>query len=356
MDYILNGQGYGGVAQTLMNSGFDVNALRPWKSNEWDPEDPNTDQRTFQTVTRNGKPQTIVTNAPATLRKDEWKQLDEAIVEAAQKEMRAYGDLLANGLTYTIPNGLGKTVLETERQSDLTDAEMSMDGIRRSDADRPHFDLVNLPLPITHKDFHFTARQLATSRERGAPLDTSTASLAGRKVAESIEKLYLGELSTYAFGGGTISGLTNFASRLTKTLTAPTSANHAVTVNEVLDMRDLAYLDNHYGPFMLYCSPGWDQYMDEDYSTAKGSNTLRERLKAIDQIQDVRTLHFLSDTTLLLVQMTSDIVRAVRGMSITTVQWPTEGGMMLNYKVMAIEVPQLRADFNSNTGIVHGSV
>jgi hypothetical protein len=30
--------------------------------------------------------------------------------------------------------------------------------------------------------------------------------------------------------------------------------------------------------------------------------------------------------------------------------------MMLNFKVMAILVPQLRADFNGNTGIVHGAV
>jgi hypothetical protein len=30
--------------------------------------------------------------------------------------------------------------------------------------------------------------------------------------------------------------------------------------------------------------------------------------------------------------------------------------MELNFKVMAILVPQLRADFNSNTGIVHAVV
>jgi len=55
------------------------------------------------------------------------------------------------------------------------------------------------------------------------------------------------------------------------------------------------------------------------------------------------------------VQQTSDVIREVVGMDITTVQWEEEGGMRLNFKVMAILVPQLRADFNGNTGIVHGS-
>jgi hypothetical protein len=53
--------------------------------------------------------------------------------------------------------------------------------------------------------------------------------------------------------------------------------------------------------------------------------------------------------------MTSDVIRMVIGMDVTTVQWETMGGMRLHFKVMAIMVPQLRADYNSNTGIVHGT-
>jgi hypothetical protein len=300
--------------------------------------------------------ETIITNAPATLRKDEWKQMDEAIVKAAQKELNAWSDLRSMVPAYTIANGMGKTILETERESDVTDAAVSMDGLARDTADRVETDLVNLPLPITHKGFNYSLRQVMASRNSGQALDVSNGQLAARKVAESIEKMYLGELSSYKFGGGTVAGLTNFASRNTVTLTAPTSSNHATTLNEVLDMRAAAYADNHYGPFMLYASPGWDQYLDEDYSASKGDNTLRERLRKVQGIIDVKTSRFLSDTTLLLVQMTPDVVRAVSGMEITTVQWDSMGGMQQNFKVMAIQVPQLRADFDGNCGIVHGSV
>jgi len=351
MDFILNGQGHGNVASALMGAGMDAGSLRPWIGN---------DGRHYVTVHKEGKPHAVpLTNATALLRKDDWKLLDTAVVKAAKPRLKAVADLRGAGLTFTIPNGMAKTVLESETQSDINDADVSMDGLRQGPTDRPKFELSNLPLPIIHKDFDFSARQVMVSRNGGPPLDTTTAELAGRKVAETAEKLLLGTYGTYAFGGGTIYGYTNFPSRLTKTMTAPTADGWtAVTaVTEVLAMRLQAQQAYHYGPYRLYCSLPWDTYLDADYSAAKGNNTLRNRLAAIEGIQSVTTLDYLSDDAyvMLLVQQTTDVVRVVVGMDITTVQWETRGGMQLNFKVMAILVPQLRADQNGNTGLVHAT-
>ncbi len=61
----------------------------------------------------------------------------------------------------------------------------------------------------------------------------------------------------------------------------------------------------------------------------------------------------------IMVQMTSDVVRMVIGLDITTLQWETLGGLKVNFKVMAILVPQLRSTVvniaNHLTGIVHGA-
>lgn len=355
MDIIYNGQAQGGVASQLLASGFNVNGLRPYIDI--------VDGRPVHciTVVENGKPtQKVLSNATATLRKDQWKHLDTAVVKVAKERLRTVQDLLGAGLTYNIPNGMGTTVLETETQSDITEADISMDGVRQSRADRPVYELKNLPLPIIHKDFHFSARQIATAQRSGSPLDTTTAELASRRVAESAEKLLLGTFGTYSFGGGNIYGYTNFPQRITKSITAPTAQGWtpATAVKEVLDMRLRAQLKHHYGPYMLYCSLPWDTYLDDDYSAAKGDNTLRDRLNAIEGIQGVRTVDFLSQTAfqLILVQMTSDVVREVIGLNFTTVQWESQGGLQINFKVMAIMTPQLRADQNGNTGIVHGSV
>jgi uncharacterized linocin/CFP29 family protein len=350
-DYILNGQSYGSVAAALMAHNFDPSALRPWIG---------TDGRHYLTANQGGKP--VAVPAPvanATLRKDEWQLLDTAVVTAAKERLRVVADLRSAGLEFNIPNGLGKTVLQTETVGDITGARISMDPAVLGEADRPKYDIINLPLPVIHKDFYFSARQIATSRNLGASLDTTMAELAARRVAEEAEKLVLGTANTFTYGGGTIYGFKNFPNRITQTLTAPTAGGWtpATLVREVLAMRQKSINKFHYGPWVLYNSPKWDQYLDDDYSPNKGDNTLRQRLQAINGIQDVRTADFLGDTwDLFLVQMTSDVVRMVVGMDITTVQWETMGGMQVHFKVMAILVPQLRADANGNTGIVHGSV
>lgn len=349
MDYILNGQGHGDVAARLANSNMDVNMLRPYIG---------ADGRHYVTANDNGVAKAVpLMNATATLRKDDWKLLDQAIVKAAKPRLKAVADLRSRGLTFVIPQGMGKTILETETMSDISAADISMSGIRQSVADRPVFEIGSLPLPIIHKDFHFPLRQVMASRNGGSPLDTTTAELAGAKVAELAEQLLCGTYGTYAFGGGTIYGYINHPNRLTKSMTIPTGSNGSVTVTEILAMRTQAQQAYHYGPYILYCSLPWDGFLDNDFSTVKGEGTLRDRIKRIQNIQDVVTLDYLSedDFIMVLVQTTSTTVRVVIGMDITTVQWETLGGMMLNFKVMAILVPQLRADQNGNMGIVHGT-
>ena len=51
--------------------------------------------------------------------------------------------------------------------------------------------------------------------------------------------------------------------------------------------------------------------------------------------------------------MTSDVIRLIDGMPITNIQWKTEGDFVSNFKVMTIQVPQIRSDYNGKTGIVH---
>ncbi len=349
LDFIANGRATGPVANTLLACDFNVHSLRPFIGN---------DGRHYITVEENGKLRAVpISNVAATLRKDDWKLLDDAIVLAAKPRLRFVGDLRAAGLTFTIPNGMAKTVLETETQSDINDASISMDALREGVDYRPHFELTNLPLPIIHKDFHLSARQIAASRNGGSPLDTTMAELAARKVAEEAEKLALGRLSTYTYGGGIIYGATNYPSRMTRTITTPTFADGqgAQLLADVLAMRQQSQNAYHYGPWMLYNSPNWDQVLDDDFKS--GSDvTIRNRVKQLEGISDMKTLDYLQNYDMLLVQMTSDVIREVIGMDITTVQWETVGGLKVNFKIMAILVPQLRADFNGNTGIVHGSV
>lgn len=358
MDYVLNGMASGSVATRLLQNDFDAAALRPFLNDE-NRTNPGCDPRAF--ITRNnaaGEPQTIQTNANASLLRLEWTALDEVVVRAALPRLRAVADVRGRGLQFNVPNGMSKTVLQTQSQSDISGASISMDGLAKSAGDRPEYGLTSLPLPIIHKDFSFSARQIAVSRNGSMPLDLSMAELAARRVAEGCEQLLLGVSPSYTYGGGTVYGFVNFPSRITKTLSSPLVSGWTprVTLLDVLDMRSLSQQHLHYGPWVLYIALSWDKYMDDDLSIYKGDATLRDRIRRVEGIEDVVTLDYLNGYDMVMVQQTTDIVREVIGMDITTVQWETQGGMELNFKVMAIMVPQLRADFNGNTGIVHGTV
>ncbi len=353
-NYVLNGQAFGDVGKRLMEANFDPNILRPYLGK---------DGRTsfVDEIQSNGKIKaTRIANATTTLRKDDWKLLDDAIIKVSKERLRAIADLRAMGLTYTIPNGMGRTVLETETMSDIDPADVTMDALKRNGNDRPVFELTSLPLPIIFKDFSFSLRQIMTSRNGGSPLDTTSAELAGRRVIEEMEKMLLGVSTVadlYSFGGGTIYGYTDYTNIITRNITAPTAAGWtgATLLADVMAMKQDSQNAFHYGPWMLYFSSDWDQYLDNDFK-AQSDITLRERIMKVEGIKDAKTLDYLTGTfEILLVQFTSDVIRLVEGMDITTLQWSSEGGLLLNFKVMAIVVPQIRADQNSKTGIVYGT-
>lgn len=342
LDAIFAGNAHGTVAQRLASNGMNIASLRPWQSSAG---------RMFITV--NGK------NIPTTnalLRKDEWEFYDTAVIREAKARLRFVNLLRSRGLTFNVP-GLAKTVLSWEDQSDVEAAQVSMDGLERGDSDRPNWDLNYLPLPIVHAAFQLSVRELNESRNTGQSLDTATSELKARRVSDKTEDIFVNGLSSYTYGGGTIRGLTdhpdrNTVSTLVWTASATTGAD---IIDQVLDMKQALINDNFFGPYALLVPSVYETTLDKDYSTAKGSNTIRQRLQAIESIDTVMTLDDLATTDVVLVQLTSDVIRAVIGLEPTTIQWDFEGGMGMNFKVMSIIVPQLRSTQSNAMGVCHAS-
>lgn len=322
-DFILNGKAHGGVAARLLTANMDPMALRD-----------NT-----------------------LLRHEEWITVDEAVLKVSRQRLTGFNDLISRGLVHDLKNGMGATVLAFETVGDLTEAAMSMDGVTRSPADRLNFTPGYLPLPIIHKDFGYTARALAVSRNLGQPLDTAHAEAAARKVAEYAENILFNGASSYSFGGGTLYGYTDFPSRLTGNLTAAWDGSGVTGANildDVLAMIQAAHGKRRYGPFVLYVPTAYDARLQDDFKT-NSDRTIKERLLAIDAIEEVKAADKLSAGNVVLAEMSADTVRAVVGMQPTAVQWEEQGGMQVEMKVMAILVPQIRADQEGSCGVVHYS-
>lgn len=411
----MNGRAQGPVGDVLSGVRFDPGMLRPYWHNGVQMATVETGKMILNQKTKRYEPerkpvpirqlQERGINSPVfnttTLRKEEWLQLDQKVTRAARFRLRAYADLAAIN-SYGGFNGMSKMILEYETMSDPGDAVVDFDGLTQGQRnDGPLFQLQGVPLPITHMDFFISSRMLAISRNGNTPLDTTMAEASARRVGEMIEKTLIGNVtgvtlggqSTYAGGYGrpsSVYGYTNFPARLTiNTFYRPTGNGRSGTgwtpldtVKDVLGARQALYNNRFYGPWMIYHSNDWDQYLDSDYiatTSATGgatagitTQTLRDRLRAIEGIEDVRRLDMmfaaaptgggpsnfynnLLPFTMVMVQMTPDVAQAINGMDITVVQWETKGGMQLNFKVMCIQVPKLQADYYGRCGICHAT-
>jgi len=288
------------------------------------------------------------------LRKDEWKQYDTALVEVAHQRTPLVQALVGAGLSVDIPNGLGTTILEWENVSDMDPADVSMSGVTRGEYDRLDYNLQSMPLPIVHKDFTINIRALEASRRTGQPLDTAQVAQAGRVVTEAIESMVVVGHATRV-GASRIYGLTTEPNINTGSQTADwdlvaTTGEQRVT--DVLAMIAAAQADHMYGPYALLVNyTTWNQLLD-DYKANSDKTTL-ERIQAIEGISTVIPSSDVPASASILVQLTKDVIDEVIGLQPTIVQWETQGGMMMHFKVMAIMIPRVRSTQTSQSGIVY---
>lgn len=352
VDMIANGQTQGQVAASVGAGGrLDPGKYRPFIG---------PDGRAYMTVYTGGNPKkkesfkTIQVNA-ATLRRDEWKSLDEAVRDVARERLGGVQDLIDKGLVYQLGNALGTTVLEWHDVSEALEAGLSMDGVTRQQGDRPEYGTNYLPMPIIHADYEINSRVLESSRSLGNPIDTTMAERAARRVNEFLEKMLFTDV-TFKFGGGTIYSYLNYEHRNKVNLTQNWDDNDKGgddILKDCLALKQESIDNYHYGPWQLYIPTAYETVLDGDYDKTTPGTSVRERVLKISGIEDVKVIDTLPANNILLVQMTSNVVRLVQGMGIQNVEWQSEGNFVNNYKVMTIQVPQIRSDHNNKTGIVH---
>jgi len=291
----------------------------------------------------------------AVLRKEEWIQFDQKLIEIARQRLRGVADLMGAGLTFPLSNGMGTTVVQWEQVSDMDPAIRSMDGLRRTQDDRVEFNLNSLPIYITHKDFSLNLRHLEASRRLGESIDTTQIATATRLVSDDLENALFNGTGNYTVLSDTVHGYTTHPNRNTYELTVDwDTATGEQMIADILAMINIAHSDNMFGPYWLYVPTSYGVQLDDDFKT-NSDRTRRERLLAIDSISAIRTADFLAADNIMLVQPTSDVIDMVTGMQPTVVEWEEEGGFKLNFKVMAIMVPRIKNDYEGRSGLVHGS-
>lgn len=397
VDYILNGRGYGEHAEILAsrNIGFDPGRLRPYlndrgvpcvtvNTGKWKRDDnapggvsPVLKAYSIESLRHHGI--YIPVANTLTTRKDNYIQLDSQLLEVSRKRQIArkwLGDLN----TYSGFDGMAKRTLEYEAITDFGEAIIDMDGITQGRNDAPLIYLSSTPMPVIHVDITHSARVMAGFDVGGGQsLSQLTILQSGERIGEMQEQQVIGTVTGIEYGTvstgvnahrglSKVYGMTTLPARITKTdLTAPTGSNPDAIVQDVQEMVELMMGYNFFGPYTLFHSTPYSIYMNKPYAYTNGSNwavapnkTVRQAILDIENdgqggITDVKRLDYLNTANtyrMILVQSNPKTGRLAAGMGLTTVQWPSKGGMQQNWKTMLIEAPQWTYDSNAVAPIV----
>ena len=294
------------------------------------------------------------------LRKDEWKQIDDALVRVARDQLVMVRDLQQAGLT--IPLDLGTLRWEWETMDDFGDADLDMAAESTSDEDAPNFEENGVPLPLAHKSWRYNLRKLRSSRNRGEPLDTASIAQATRSVVERLESLLANGVSM-TVAGDQIYGYTNHPDR------EPVAGNatwDGATRDEIVDdvMRTVEGVeDNNFAPgntgFLFYLAKNsYQAVRAKDSGTDSKSGLLqhlRERFASEEDLPEVRfrRADYLPDGSGVLVKPTEETVQLAVPSDIQPVEWESNGGMTLHGKVLGGMIPVLKSDQSGNMGLAH---
>jgi uncharacterized linocin/CFP29 family protein len=294
----------------------------------------------------------------AILRPGDWEQVDAEIKDIFRQPTVGYDDLRSSGLVKSL-DGLGVAVSTYGQTGDMTGASINMSIVpRKGENDRLDYTTVSVPIPIISKPFFIDLRTLDASRRgTGENLDTAQVRVAGIKVKEAIEDMIFNG-STVQLGANVIYGYTNAPYRVADTATNFGGGDFGTDGNAhktITGMIAALVAKGFNGPFGVYISS--TQYAQTLNLT--GANLSDTQLSVIQRtipdIKFVKRAPKLADGSVLVVQLTKDVVDLAIGQDVVPVSWQDYGGLVNEFIVLAAMAPRIKYDVDHNTGVAHAT-
>lgn len=287
------------------------------------------------------------------LKEDEWRAIDQAVMEAARPPLRMLGAVRGAGLTSRI-GSLGTMVSQWYTRSEMTAASVSMSG-RTTERDLPDMKMSGVPVPIFAKEFAIDLRTLLASRRLGDGLDVTTAQEAARVVAEAMDNMVLNGATGVVVNGATIYGLRNHPD-----INTDTAANYGggdwgtstYPVKTVAGMVNAANNDYHYGPFNVFVAQTQYNQAAQTFYTDGSGDTELARILRLPLVNSVTMIPQLPDGNVLLVDMTRETLDWAEVFDVQTREWATPDGMTSIFRVMAAGVIRVKSRYGGQSGIV----
>jgi uncharacterized linocin/CFP29 family protein len=276
--------------------------------------------------------------------------IDQAVVSVGVNRLVIAADLFRLGLTFPLANPLSVMEVQWEKISKTGGAQRTMTPSARGERQLPKRTPQRVPVYLTTDDFSIDIRSFQMSQRIGTPIDTTLVEQATRRVNEAIEDSVIN-------GGVTVDGYSTPG-----ILTAPNVNVKTMTANwntatgdqifgDVESWIGTLQGDNKFGPYGLYTGTTIGNALDKDFK-ANGQLTIRQRLLMIENLVSIKTADQLPVNTVVLLQLSKDVIDMIDGQAPTVIPWTSVDGFTLFWMVMAIQVPRVRDDYDGNSGIV----
>lgn len=294
------------------------------------------------------------------------KLIDDTVLKVGLDRLSVVADLMSDGLTYDIGQSFwGTTQVQWDEQNEAGGAKRTMEPRARGENFIIDRRAKILPVYLTWDSFELGIRTLSASqRGGGVPLDTTLIEVATRRVNEAIEDAAINGIPTPVFGSS-VPGLLN-APNVNAYQYAGGEAWNAAgktgqeIVDDVLAMVALAVGDRKFGPYTLYVNTAYDLILNRNWTDGVTTfpTTIRQRLEQMSfggQTLRVRSADMLPANRTVLVQRTSDVIDLVVGQEPTVISWDQDGGLGMNWIVLACIIPRVKTTYTDQSGIVTGN-
>jgi len=292
-----------------------------------------------------------------TLKHEDARKIMEDLTLVRQNDLTLLADLKAAGLT--VPTSISDMLIGVETLNEFVEANQTMNPTAISN-DQTDYELVYTPQPITHAGWSIPYRQKEFGYKNS---DGLTASV--RRVEEKIDSMIMRGNPNIVVkdpSGSTfeVFGYVTHPDRETFTITDWAAATPEAIRTQVLAMINQLIVNVRSirpNSLMLYIPFEYESVMEDDYSTAKGDRTLRERLMAIKQIKDIKSSVDLGATEVAMVELDKRTVVYAEASGINTMPFDKSNPLdPSNFVTFAVGVPVGKPDRNGRLAFLHGSV
>lgn len=284
----------------------------------------------------------------------EWKLLDTAVQLMVRTRLIGIQHLRTYGLVRSI-GSIGVMQIDERVQSERRLADVTMDTQTIVNNDKIDRTTISVPLPVISTAYRIGERELEASRRLMLPLDTAEATEAARAVAETLESILFNGTTAVKLNGLGVKGYLNATGALSDTITnmgggvfitGDNAYNGIKGVIAALELR------RYRGPYAIYLNAtDWFKLLNVRSSTLE--STQMDLIMKLPQVKSVEIADSANVPagTMLVVQMTSDVVELQETMPITNREWRSDDLSTFFARVMTMCIPFIKVNFAGQTGI-----